>query len=330
MKQHELAGRPVPRIFYFCPDDPSRSGGVKVIYRHVDILNENGFSASVVHQKKGFRCDWFEHNTEITWLSEARIQKNDCMVFPEIFGPAACALGPGIRKIIFNQGAYLTFQNQPLNGDHRNIPYLHPDVAGAVVVSDDSRNYLRYTFPDLSIHRVYNAVRPDLFSFCREKKPQIAIMPKQNNHQIQDIAQVVNILRHRGALKNFTLKVIQNKTEAEAARLLRESLFFLSFNYHEGFSLPPAEAMACGCMVIGYHGFGGAEYFHPEHCFPVPTGDIIAFARQTEKAIDMLNTDPDRFHRMRSTAAKTIRSAYSPQRRSRSVCAAWKEILGSE
>jgi hypothetical protein len=28
-----------------------------------------------------------------------------------------------------------------------------------------------------------------------------------------------------------------------------------------GFRFPPAEAMLCGCVVVGYHGKGGQEYF---------------------------------------------------------------------
>src|SRR3954470_19470815 len=33
-------GVPAPRVFYLCPDHDAPAGGIRVIYRHVDILNE--------------------------------------------------------------------------------------------------------------------------------------------------------------------------------------------------------------------------------------------------------------------------------------------------
>src|SRR3546814_3802603 len=41
----------------------------------------------------------------------------------------------------------------------------------------------------------------------------------------------------------YTTLFRSGRPEAESARILRESLLFLSFGYPEGFSLPPAEAM---------------------------------------------------------------------------------------
>ena len=43
---------------------------------------------------------------------------------------------------------------------------------------------------------------------------------------------------------------------------------------NEGFSLPSIEAMASGCLVIGYPGKGGKEYFKSEFSMPVPEKDI--------------------------------------------------------
>jgi len=45
------------------------------------------------------------------------------------------------------------------------------------------------------------------------------------------------------------------------ADILRSSRVFLSFSQREGFGLPPLEALACGCAVVGYHGFGGRALF---------------------------------------------------------------------
>jgi len=52
-------------IYYGCPDKDYPVGGVRVIYRHVDLLNRNGFDAFVLHHYFPFRCTWFENATRV-------------------------------------------------------------------------------------------------------------------------------------------------------------------------------------------------------------------------------------------------------------------------
>ena len=54
-----------PTIYVFSPDIAHPMGGVRMLYRHVDILNTNGFDAAIVHSSPGFRIDWFEHSTRV-------------------------------------------------------------------------------------------------------------------------------------------------------------------------------------------------------------------------------------------------------------------------
>ena len=56
-----------PRIFFFCPDLSHVLGGVRQTYRHVDVLNANGFDAWIVHRKAGFKVKWFEHHTRVMY-----------------------------------------------------------------------------------------------------------------------------------------------------------------------------------------------------------------------------------------------------------------------
>ena len=100
-----------------------------------------------------------------------------------------------------------------------------------------------------------------------------------------EAVQVLNILRCRRALEGWDLVAIDGLPEHEVAKRLAECAIFLSFGYPEGCPLPPLEAMASGCVVVGYHGWGGREYFKPTFSDPIEAGDIIGFARAAEKAI---------------------------------------------
>ena len=78
----------------------------------------------------------------------------------------------------------------------------------------------------------------------------MAFMPRKN---AADVVQVLNLLKFRGALRGFELAPIHGQPERQVAAVLGEALVFLSFGHPEGCPLPPLEAMACGCVVVGYY-----------------------------------------------------------------------------
>jgi len=192
-------------------------------------------------------------------------------------------------------------------------------------VSQDSQDYLRYAYPRLPVYRLRYAIDPDLFHEGAPKQPLIAYMPRK---QSEDIVQVLNILKARQALDGFALLPIQQRTEAEVAALLRSARIFLSFGHPEGFGLPPAEAMACGCVTIGYHGGGGREFFRPDLAFPIEVGDIVGFARTVEAVIRLCRDEPERLAVLTNKAAAFIRETYSPANEVQDIISAWRMIQG--
>ena len=119
--------------------------------------------------------------------------------------------------------------------DELDSAFLHPEVLATLAVSQNSYNYLRYTFPKLSLFRVFNAVDSDLYHYSETKKKQIAFMTRRNPEQV---SQVINILKQRHALADYKLIEINNATPIEVAAIMRESLVYLCFGMQEGFQLP--------------------------------------------------------------------------------------------
>ncbi len=345
-----------PTIYYFCPEVSTPVGGVKIIYRHVDILNKHGISAYVVHKIRGFRVSWFENSTPIVyWRNnfidkltakvrrrsdpdnvielpispgpKASINANDIIVLPEMYGPdMSSAYGRGIKKVVLNQNCYLTFQGYSLQRERLISPYNNKDVLATLINSHDGENYLHYAFPDLPLHRFRLSIDPARFSYAPEKKRQFCFSRIKNE---SDAMQVINILKFRGALKDFEVVPFINLPQSEVARIYKESLLFLSFGYPEGFGLPPAEAMACGCVAIGYHGGGGREFFLPECSYPIEQGDIIGFARTVESVIKAYDADPSLIAAKGLAAARYIAEHYSPALEEQEVMSAWQAIIDS-
>ncbi len=254
-----------------------------------------------------------------------QFEKTDYLVIPEFYGLDIADFEPGIPKIIFNQGAYLTFGGYSLDKNDLNTPYLSNEVIAAMVISQDSYEYLTYVFPQLNLVRLYNGIDSGMFKYTSEKKKQIAFMPRKLP---KEITQVINILKYRGALQGFELVAIANKDEEEVAKILQESLIFLSTGTQEGFSLPPAEAMACGCIVVGYHGNGGKEFFKEEFCYPIQATDIITFAKTVESVIHEYEKDQTPILRKGQKASEFIKKTYSLHKEEEAIVGFWERICG--
>ena len=266
-------------VYYLCPQLNRPTGGIRTIYRHVDILNKAGIPASVVHAPNGFSCTWFDHDTRVTGARAVTLARQDVLVVPEWYGPGLNTLPTGPRIVIFNQNAYRTFtgldDTAAPGAPYRGLPGLE----AILVVSSDNADYMRFAFPELPVSLVRDAIDPSLFHLP-ERPPgrRLAWMPRK---RADDARQVLRLLASHGSLEGWEVVPIQGRTEAETARLLRSSAIFLSFSAQEGFGLPPAEAMACGCYVVGFPGLGGREYFDPGFSCPVEEGDVLAFAEAT-------------------------------------------------
>lgn len=349
------------KIYFLCPDNVSATGGVKQLYRQVDILNRNGFNACILHKNKGFRSTWFENETiiesnrgllkEIIYLikyqnknnfkskfnyfklritqffsffNSNKIEEDGILVFPEIYGPHISLIKKDMKKVIFNQNCYYTFDYYDINETITNNTYNDKNTIATIVASEDAKKYLEFAFPHLSLFRLRLGIDQDKFYYTEIKKKQIAFMPRKLS---EDVTQVISILKLRNNINDWELVPIEGKNEEQVAEILRESQIFLSFNYKEGFGLPPVEAMACGCIVIGYHGRGGIEYFNPDFSFPVLDRDIISFVENIETVINGFDKNPEEYLMKGKLASNFILNQYNFLNEESDIIKIWTEIL---
>ncbi|WP_296314950.1 glycosyltransferase [Winogradskyella sp. UBA3174] len=354
----------MPRLLFVCPDIQQPSGGIKQIYRQVDVLNKNNFEAYILHENSGFKCNWFANTTPVVYNSSLfkalanlklkadlsskqklkslvkqsikkaknsgvkgeviEILESDILVFPEVYGPKLAEVKPGIKKVIYNQGAYQTFFGYDLDLKDTHTPYHHKDLISVIVNSEDAKQYMNLAFPKLNIYRVKYGFDSNKFSIKTTKKKQISFMPRRLR---SDIVQVINILKFKGVLDGWNIKLIENMSEQQVADCMKESTIFLSFNINEGFGMPPAEAMACGCIVAGYPGQGGTEIFNTDFSFPVKDRDIKAYVKTLDNLIKAYEENPEPFNIMTKKASEFILSEYSMEEEERTIIEAWSNVL---
>lgn len=146
----------------------------------------------------------------------------------------------------------------------------------------------------------------------------------------EDIKQVIQINNLRKNLIDWTIIDLNQLSHSEIAQTMNKSSIFLSSNLDEGFSLPSIEAMASGCLVIGYTGKGGNEYFKEEFSLPVPEKDIQQFALKLEEGIQKIEKQPNYLSNLALKARKFIDNHYSETIERKDIQTAWDSILKTQ
>jgi glycosyltransferase involved in cell wall biosynthesis len=219
------------------------------------------------------------------------------------------------KKVVFNQNwayTYGGFTNtiKNLKNENKDIllrRYQELGITDVLVVTDYIKEYLNYGMNEDNTLKFYK-VSPylDLETFTpmpfENKKLQIAIMPRKNYNNFEEVLWVT-----RSKNVSMNLIYINDMTEQQVAQIMKESKIFVSLGYPEGFGLPPLEAMACGCIVIGYHGNAGLEYMNDKNMFIFPNGEILDFAKKLVEVYTDLrdNKNIELYESMVSEAVQT-------------------------
>jgi glycosyltransferase involved in cell wall biosynthesis len=345
------------RLFFLTTDANEPSGGRKMTYNLVDLLVKNGFEAYALHQKMNFRYDWFNNNTPVAYTYQIKmhrarkniikyillvlklialdfsalsykttkrvqINNNDILVIPCNRLSFVDEILQGVKKVILSQSPYLFFRSYLGSGEQNK--FYHPDITALITMSKMNYELQRFCFPGVKIYNVPAFIDELVFTYKQGKKRQIIYMPRRNS---DDSEALKNLLKYRDRLQGFSIVPVDNLTQEEVAQIYQDSLIFLSFSKREGFGLPPAEAMACGCIVIGYSGNGGDEFFHEDLCFKINEGDLLHYAQTVESVIEEYLTDPARLDKLRRRASDYILQTYSKDKTESILLDVWNEIL---
>lgn len=291
------------KIIYLCPAIDIPIGGIKVIYKHVDILNQIGYDAYVYHDVNMFRCTWFRNTTRIVYYLD--INDHDIIVVPETM--AHLIFRFKCKKIIFNQNVYNTFQENNSSREQVGVdPYRIKDLFAVMVVSEDNYAVIKEKYPEMQIYIVRNCIDKQIFSYDERKVNQICYMSRKNKKHIEFITNMLN----PELLVGWKFVDIDGCNENETAQIMKESKIFLSVSDKEGFGLPAAEALATGCMVVGYNGKGGKEYFD-RCCITIDYGNIELFVKEIENIVHNINCDANCYKEVCKKNSVYILGTYS-------------------
>ncbi len=311
------------QIFYFCPDIPRPSGGVRTMYHHVQHLVDAGYPAGILHNRSGFRLEWFSSRVPVTyWEDSPQILPEDWVVVPEVPIDHLRALLPHpCHRVVLCQNHFYVFEALPPRRQWRDYGVEH-----VLVSATEIHAFVKHVFDQDAAYVPY-AIDHDLF-FPRPdaRRLQIAYMPRKGAWNIR---QVRGMLWHRRPdLRSIPWVPLEGLEERDVARVLQESAFFLSTSQREGFGLPPVEAMATGAIVVGFTGGGGLEYATGENGFWVVDEDAIGLARTLEQVLEAHQHNPNapKWEALRRASVQTAQQ-YRFERQKEHLLGFWSSVF---
>lgn len=263
-----------------------RAGGMKVFQEHMTFLYEAGFDVKyhsyhteILETVKPFIDPRFEH----IWTTE--FKSDDILIIPEeyVWMVYDIALPLNIKYIIYNQGISGSFFSGAINYNEHKVAY---ENAFAIMVNSyhSKKGVMKiFNIPKEKIYEFRIGIDKNLF--YPEEKTNTACFLFQKNLLFSCFMEVY----FKGKYPDWELIRIENLPKSELAAVFRKSKLFLSFGGPEGFGLPPLEAAFCYCKVIGFDGYGGAEYFKEPVFTKITFYDHFEFMDKLDEVI--LNID---------------------------------------
>lgn len=275
------------RILYICHDNPKPAGGIRTLYRHVEILAQAGLDVGILHRHPGFRLDWFASDAPVMHapLAEA-IRPDDWVVIPEDHAQALEEIREiDCHKVVFCQNHFYIFDALPID--------KHWSDYGVTQVLAGSREIQAFVETVFQLPTTLIPCSIDQAVFrppSRAPELSVCFMPRKGGSNLRTI--LGSLWHRRPELRQIAWRPIDQIPEAEVAEIMRASTVFLSTVFREGFGLPPLEAMACGCLPVGFTAVGGREYATPDNGFWVADEDPFALAATLEQVLVDLIAQP--------------------------------------
>lgn len=316
------------RILYLLPREMTKpSGGVKVINRHVEVLEKNGFPAFLLPPPGAELPGWLEKKSRVWHGDRSVVGWSDVVVYGEYSRPVYEWLSNSEKRplsVYFCQNhTGFNLVRKPYQVTTLSPPISQKNTDQIMVVSEISRKEILAKKIDVPISVISPDIQSDLF-FPRKKKRLISYIPRKRPKDAEEIIAKFKLrFPHH---TEFQFSEIENLGVREVAEVLGVSEIFLSLNYREGLGLPPLEAMASGCVVVGFHGGGGKEYTSDYNGLWVEHGDIEACVTLLGKMCETVKEGRASYKSLLEHGYKTQEN-FSTEKFESNLLSFWKNFL---
>lgn len=286
------------RIVYILYGSAERpTGGHKVSIRHVEALVELGLDAVAVMAGSAHKPDWLAHSAPI--LDRVELRPDDIVVLPEDATDLLKRFAAGTHEtVVFNQNHFYAGATGLGRLSREELARFETHIA----CSPSAAAWIARYLPHKTV-----AVVPAFADERRfqpgEKHPVIALTPRKRPVEAAAIRFMFARL-YRGSAR-WEWQVVQNAGEAEVAAAFGRASVFLSLSRLEGLGMTTLEAMASGCVPVGFTGIGGRDYASAQNGFWVGEDECEEAAHALVRATELVERNPAGWALMRDEAQRT-------------------------
>lgn len=249
-------------MVFFVPTLSRLSGGLALIYKMAALLHEMGHQVFLCYMGRALPAGLKESRLPILPWDEPGLERRDIWWVPESWPNAlAPGLRAGCRTIVYAQNWIFMLGGLPEGVTWGSLPVEY------IAVSRPVRWFMEEVLRLPVLAELPPALEDCFFAApeiaphehtAKRRKVRVAWMPRKNKALAERI-QLLALESLHGEVE-VEWAALRDLTPGEVASQLRASDIFLCSSLAEGFGLPPLEAMACGCVPVGFAGVGGWEY----------------------------------------------------------------------
>ena len=323
----------------FLPPVKKPTGGITVLRQMADILHRAGHDACLVaRDRSGWRPEGLADAAPVLEWADLDLGPDDVWLVPEGW---VNGLTPGLEAraacLSYVQNWAYLFSSLPEGVRWNQLPVKFLAVSDPVArfISSALDREAPVLRPGID-RTIFHAPEKD-----RSGRVTVAYMPRKNK---ADAHQIRAIFEHRNGPDKVRWRPLEGLDAFGVAEALRSSHIFLMTGYPEGCPLPPLEAMACGCLPVGFTGLGGWDYMRQAQASPrfapwlplrevswsgnglwCADGDVLDAALCLEEAAGLLkNPTPALDAALR--AGQETADAYSTEKQEAAVLALWETL----
>jgi hypothetical protein len=306
------------RIVYLSWPAKEISGGIKLAFRHVEALLMHRQDA-VIATSDGIGPTWFSTRAPVISIRQVQ-RESDILVFPENNAKLLQHFKDWPNpKVVFCQNQFMACRG--LAGAKCYGDYGVTDI---LAEGRHAVEFCERRCPSLRIASVPAYVDTNTFRPHPAKKLQIAFAPRKRSHELEVIKDLF-----RGEHPQFSAVPwvpIADCTERQVADILADSAVYLSLCRFEAYPLSLLEALASGCIVAGFTGFGGRIYATSANGFWAAEDDCLDCATQLHRAVAMVAAAGNAYYEMSNVAITDARK-HNRKKFDRRVVEFWRGFL---
>jgi len=315
------------RILYFCPEITVPSGGIKRLYDHVAVLRKHGFDAFIVQRDTQQKPHWFETDIEPVLLDACMpLMPDDHVVIPDGLAVALSSL-QDCRVTLLILNPYYLLQAE------RNVPVLQLSEKLSIVSNSPTiASFLAWLYDRRNIYTVKTGV--DTAHFYPQKKDgpiKIVYTLRKDTMSEMAIHLALRHLHKEGTHVETEVVAIENCSLKEYARHLREAHIWLTTALLHGFPRSTLEAMASGCLCLGFAGACGKDIIklpnneRAGNFIAASDGDLFSLSMVLARTLKALHTGDAGMQDI-AAAGRATAARHTMEREKQSIVKLWQRI----